>query len=337
MKRGKLKKMMALIAGFAMVCTVITGCSSGGGASDDAGNKEDSQSSADREEKETYTIGFTNRLASDVFLKTLEDKFVAACEADGRFEVVLADANNDSQKQVEQVDNFLVMDVDALVLCPNDQESLVPQIEQANKSGIPVFTFSTQASGGDQVYVGVSNYDCGYCQGEWLRENLPENAKIIYLAGNMGYQISIDRENGLKDGLGDRLAENGGDVEIIAQQEYMYTREEGMTIMEDYIQAYDDFDCVVTVNDQGACGAIEALKAANRLDGVMVCGIDAIDDALNYISSGEMSMTVRQDPDAQAEALYQAICDTFDGKEVEPVIETPVQTITSDNVAEFVK
>ena len=67
MKRGKLKKMMALIAGFAMVCTVITGCSSGGGASDDAGNKEDSQSSADSEEKETYTIGFTNRLASDVF------------------------------------------------------------------------------------------------------------------------------------------------------------------------------------------------------------------------------------------------------------------------------
>ena len=337
-----MKKMVALTAGFAAVCALMAGCSSSGGSSNDSAGDSESQETASTKkdgetEKGTYTIGFTNRLASDVFLKTLEDKFVDACEADGRFEVVLADANNDSQKQVEQVDNFLVMDVDALVLCPNDQESLVPQIEKANQSGIPVFTFSTQASGGDQVYVGVSNYDCGYCQGEWLHENLPENAKIIYLAGNMGYQISIDRENGLKDGLGDRLVENGGDVEIIAQQEYMYTREEGMTIMEDYIQAYDEFDCVVTVNDQGACGAIEALKAANRLDGVMVCGIDAIDDALNYISGGEMSMTVRQDPDAQAEALYQAICDTFDGKEVEAVIETPVQTITSDNVSEFIK
>ncbi|MGI6011285.1 MAG: sugar ABC transporter substrate-binding protein [Ruminococcus sp.] len=332
MKRKTLKKAAAWILSLVMACGIMTGCSSSSGESETGSGSESEESG---EEKETYTIGFTNRLASDVFLKTLEDKFVEACEADGRFEVVLADANNDSQKQVEQVDNFLVMGVDALVLCPNDEASLVPQIEQANAAGIPVFTFSTQAAGGEQTYVGVSNYECGYSQGEWLKENLPENAKMIYLAGNMGYQISSDRQEGLLEGLGDRLADNGGDVEIIAQQEYMYTREEGMTIMEDYIQAYDDFDCVVAVNDQGACGAIEALKAANRLDGVMVCGIDAIDDALTYIKSGEMAMTVRQDPDAQAEALYQAICDTFDGKEVEEVIETPVQTVTAENVDEF--
>lgn len=325
MKQRKFRKLALMLAGAALLCTILAGCAS---SSESQETKEDTG-------KDTYKIGFTNRLASDVFLKTLEDKFVNVCEEDGRFEVVLADANNDSQKQVEQVDNFLVMGVDALVLCPNDQESLVPQIKQANSEDVPVFTFSTQASGGDQVYVGVSNYDCGYCQGEWLYENLPENAKIIYLAGNAGYQISIDREKGLREGLGDRLSENGGDVEIIAQQEYMYTREEGMTIMEDYIQAYDDFDCVVTVNDQGACGVIEALKAANRLEGVMICGIDAIDDALNYISTGEMSMTVRQDPDAQAEALYQAVCDTIEGNEVDDVIETPVQTVTADNVDEF--
>lgn len=331
MKQKLFKKLAAAALSLVMVCTGLTGCSSSGEEKTAENESKESEGG-----EETFTIGFTNRLASDVFLKTLEDKFVEICEADGRFEVVLADANNDSQKQVEQVDNFLVMGVDALVLCPNDEDSLVPQIEQANKAGIPVFTFSTQASGGDQVYVGVSNYECGYSQGEWLKENLPENAKMIYLAGNMGYQISTDRQEGLLEGLGERLVDNGGDVEIIAQQEYMYTREEGMTIMEDYIQAYDEFDCVVAVNDQGACGAIEALKAANRLDGVMVCGIDAIDDALSYISSGEMAMTVRQDPDAQAEALYQAICDTFDGKEVEEVIETPVQTVTADNVDEFI-
>ena len=82
---------------------------------------------------------------------------------------------------MEQVDNFLVMDVDALVLCPNDQESLVPQIEQANKSGIPVFTFSTQASGGDQVYVGVSNYDCGYCQENGCVKTFPKMQKSSIL------------------------------------------------------------------------------------------------------------------------------------------------------------
>ena len=67
MKRGKLKKMMALIAGFCDGVYSDNRLFIWGGASVDARTKEDSQSSADSEEKETYTIGFTNRLASDVF------------------------------------------------------------------------------------------------------------------------------------------------------------------------------------------------------------------------------------------------------------------------------
>ena len=51
-------------------------------------------------------------------LKLLQDKFVGLCEEDGSFEVVLADANNDSQAQIDQVANFMVQEVDALVLCP---------------------------------------------------------------------------------------------------------------------------------------------------------------------------------------------------------------------------
>ena len=56
---------------------------------------------------------FANRLASDTFLKLLQDKFVGLCEEDGSFEVVLADANNDSQAQIDQVANFMVQEVDA--------------------------------------------------------------------------------------------------------------------------------------------------------------------------------------------------------------------------------
>ena len=54
--------------------------------------------------------------------------------------------------------------------------------------------------------------------------------------------------------LGDRLSDNGGDVEILSYQECMYTMNEGMTITEDWIQTFETFDAIVAVNDLSALG-----------------------------------------------------------------------------------
>ena len=318
-----------LLAG--TMAVMLAGCGEGTNGENTA-DKSGSQNSGSGE---TWPIGFANRLASDTFLKLLQDKFVALCEEDGSFEVVLADANNDSQAQIDQVANFMVQEVDALVLCPNDGDSLVPQIKEANEKGIPVFCFSQEASGGDFVMVGISNYDCGLQQGQWCSENLPENAKILYLGGNSGFQTSIDRKEGFLDGIGDRLADNGGDVEILSYQECMYTMDEGMTITEDWIQTFEDFDAIVAVNDLSALGAVQALKAANKLDGVDVIGIDGIADGIKAVSDGEMAMTVYQDPNLQAEALYNALIETREGNMPTEDINVDVITVTAENVADY--
>lgn len=328
------RKMIAwLLAGTMTV--LLAGCGESSGENGDSAAGGSSAAGESAESAETWTIGFANRLASDTFLKLLQDKFVGLCKEDGSFEVVLADANNDSQAQIDQVANFMVQEVDALVLCPNDGESLVPQIEEANKAGIPVFCFSQEASGGDFVMVGISNYDCGLQQGEWCYENLPENAKILYLGGNSGFQSSIDRKEGFLDGLGDRLSDNGGDLEILSYQECMYTMNEGMTITEDWIQTFETFDAIVAVNDLSALGAVQALKAANKLDEAAVIGIDGIDDAMKAVADGEMEMTVYQDPNLQAEALYNALAETRDGNMPTEDINVEVITVTAENVADY--
>lgn len=249
---------------------------------------------------------------------------------DNTLEVMFADANNDSQKQLEQIDNFMVREVDCLVICPNDGDSIIEAVEKANAASIPVICFNMRANGGEFYYVGASNVDCGTLQGEYMAEVLPENAKILYLGGNSGYQISRERREGVLEGLSSRK-----DITILAEQECMYTMDEGMTITEDWIQAFPEFDAIITCNDLTALGAIQALKGADRLDGVMISGLDAIDDALAAVKAGEMTQTIMQNKDGQVQTLYDTIKEIQAGKTPEKDLNVPVLSITKENINEY--
>ena len=49
-------------------------------------------------------------------------------------EMLLAVANNDSNRQFEQVNNFIAKGVDGIVIAPKDAQSVVPIIKAANRA-----------------------------------------------------------------------------------------------------------------------------------------------------------------------------------------------------------
>ena len=82
---------------------------------------------------------------------------------------------------------------------------------------------------------------------------------------------------------------------------------------------------------------LQALKSADRLDDILVLGVDGSDDALASIEKGELSMTALQDAKGQAEAGAKIFADLRDGtdpKDIEDVY-IPFQIVTKDNVAEY--
>ena len=53
-------------------------------------------------------------------------------------EVKISSANDDSRKQIQDIDSLLKQGVDLLVVAPNEAESMTPIIEKAYRSGTPV-------------------------------------------------------------------------------------------------------------------------------------------------------------------------------------------------------
>ena len=92
---------------------------------------------------------------------------------------------------------------------------------------------------------------------------------------------------------------------------------------------------MVAANDQMALGAVQALKSADRLKGVMVSGVDGTPDALKAIQTGEMSQSIFQNAKGQAKAAFEVVEDIKAGKTPPAEKLVPFESITKDNVQKY--
>ena len=93
---------------------------------------------------------------------------------------------------------------------------------------------------------------------------------------------------------------------------------------------------MLVANDQMALGAIQAMKAANRLEGVVICGVDATEDGMQAIKDGEMTGSMLYNGIVQAENAILTLEKIFNGDEIkEKRIISPFELVTADNVDEY--
>ncbi|MCC8107461.1 MAG: sugar ABC transporter substrate-binding protein [Planctomycetes bacterium] len=281
-------------------------------------------------EKEVL-VGYANMADTDVFINKRKESFQALVEKDTNIRVLYTDANNDNNRQLDQIDNFIVQGVDIMLVVPVDYAGVGVGIKKANRAGIPVLCLGIEAEGGKAVFIGSPHKEAGAQQGEFMREHLPENAKVLYLEGYPGYSHTTERWEGFKEACLDKRP----DVTLLASQTGNYERDMGMKVTEDWIQTYQDFDAIIAANDQMALGALQALKTANRLKGVMISGVDGVDDALRAIKNGEMSQSILQNAPAQAKAAYETMKKILAGEQAPDRVIVPFESITKDNVDEY--
>ena len=127
-------------------------------------------------------------------------------------------------------------------------------------------------------------------------------------------------------------------MKVTKEQSGNWYREEGLSIMENWLQSGEQIDVVCANNDEMALGAIQALKNANKLDSVLVGGVDATKDALAAMEAGELEVTVFQDAVGQGGGGIDAAVKLANGETVETdqgVVDIPYQLVTKENMADF--
>lgn len=315
-----MKKYLSMLLAGSMLLAALSGC-----ASPNGGNAEGEGAG------DVFTVAYLNSGDSDVFDKLKKDTFNELVAGDTTIKVINSEANMDPQKQLNQVDDAIMQEVDAMIIVPIDYSGITPGVKKANAAGIPVICLGIESEDGDYTFVGCENRDAGVMQAEYMAEKLPENAKVLYLSGTPGLYHSVQRH----DGFYETMAEKRPDVTLLAEMTGEYTREKAQKVVEDWCQSYPEFDAIVAANDQMALGAVEALKAAGRLDGVLVAGVDATNDAMNKIKAGEMTISIRQSAPALADNCYKTVQKLQKGEDPGKRVVVDFEPVTADNVDEY--
>ena len=110
---------------------------------------------------------------------------------------------------------------------------------------------------------------------------------------------------------------------MIASETGNFTRAEGKTVMEGFLQAYPDIDLVYAHNDDMGLGAIEAIEAAGKVPGkdIKIVTIDGVKDGMTALADGEINYIVECNP-LLGPDLAEIIKTLDGGGTVEPRIVT---------------
>lgn len=273
-------------------------------------------------EAQDYEIGLAVSTLDNPFFVDLADGAEEAAEEHG-VDLTVVDAGDDASTQMSSVEDLVVQGMDLIMINPVDGDAIVPAIEEADMMDIPVITVDRESATEVAVHIASDNVEGGRMAAEYMAEMLDNEGRVIELEGISG--TSAARERG--EGFNEVMDEIDG-IEIIARQPADFSRSDGMSVMEDLLEAHEDIDAVFAHNDEMALGAIEAIDAADLSDEIMVVGFDAIDDALEAIDEGTLSATIAQQPKEMGRLAVENAVQLLDGEEVDEFVPVPLELIT---------
>ena len=284
-------------------------------------------------------MGVTMALFDDVWLTNVRDAMTKWGSTHPDVDLTIVDANNDTAKQVGQVENFLAQGMDAVIVLPVDTAATGPMTKAVVKAGKPLVYVNRQPSNLPKgvVYCGSKSIEAGIMNMEELGKAMGGKGNLVILMGELDNEAAIGRTDGIKKSAKEKFP----DIKITREQTGNWHRAEGKTIMENWLASGQEIDGVASNNDEMALGALQAIKAAGKLGKIPVGGTDGSHDALESMDKGELNNTVFQDPVGQGDeavnAAYLLVKKEPNPKVVDGNIWIPYQKITKENYKSFMK
>lgn len=256
--------------------------------------------------------------------------------------VLEAIADSDSNRQLEQIKNFVTRRVDGIIMVPKDAKTSIPAIKAANEAGIPIVLFNRIADreGVDFVGVQADNFTLAKATVDYMVEKARatgEKHKAMIVLGDMGDLNAIGR----RDGFFAAVEGNEDVIDVVARVPSEWNQEKAQAGVVNALQAHPDISFLFTSSDFLFPSIVSALKSSGKYhkigeEGhVILGGFDGDATAWQMMQDGYLAATGVQDVYFEAEASVQAILDMLDGKDVEPLIRDPGFVIHQSNMEEM--
>lgn len=277
--------------GIALVALLATACSKTSTSTSSAGAGSGGGSGSGGGKKGPYTIGVSVADQKSLFYIAAVDGMRKKAAETGDKLVVLS-ADNNSNQQVNQVNNLVTQHVDALIFIAQDATSALAGTRAANKAGIPVVAVDEKPESGDAklaTYIATDSVKAAEQLCTWLFGQMGSAKDLGILQGVLGGTAEVQRSQGCKQALGKHP-----DIKVVAKQSANWDEGQAYKAAQNMLQANPRISAIFGESDAMGLGAAKA--ARDRGKKIVSVGIDGFPTMIAAIKQGLTQATQAQQP-----------------------------------------
>jgi ribose transport system substrate-binding protein len=280
------------------------------------------------EKRSKGTIGVSVLTLTNPFFKVIGDAITDEMGKHG-YDVIVVSGDQKIDVQRNQVRDFLVRKVSAIVLCPCDSKAIGAVIKEANDQRVPVFTCdiaSLSDEGKIVAHIASDNYNGGKLAAKAMIEALgPAGGKIVILDYKQAESCLL-RVKGFKEVIETHNKENPKSaITIVSELAGDGKEDVGDRAAQDALQATPDLAGIFAINDLSALGAYAALERAKKTAQVKLIGFDGQPEGRQAIKDGKIYADPIQLPEKIGRETARAILRHFRGEQSPPELLIPTE------------
>jgi len=271
--------------------------------------------------------------AHKAITETLKEKNIGVLERN---------AHQDANRQLEQVRDAIAQDVDGIIIIPQDGESAVTIIGEANKAGIPIGVFNRPpADKSNPALVVVADNEA--IAEETVAYMAKAAAKLnrmmtpLILVGDLGDQNSIERMNGFYKAINAQPDIFRKPIEVPTKWDAVTT----LANLEAALQVEPGVDFIFTSSDflypqiKAVLEPLGKWKTIGDPEHVILGGLDGDSMAYKLMKDGYVDATGVQDLFFEADVILEALLEAIEKGQSRPEkwIQDPGFALTQENMA----
>jgi ribose transport system substrate-binding protein len=285
-----------------------------------------------RWEEDKPRIGLAVANLQADFFNQIKQSVTAEASKQG-IEVVVADARGDAATQVNQIEDFVTKQVDAIIYIPAGATAAGVPVRDAREAGIPIIAVDRNPPDAPaDSFIASDSVASAKELGEHVAKLTDGEGQVAILQGQVGTTPENDRNNGFDQAL----QENPG-LQVVAKQPADWDQDKGFNIAQNMLQAHPDISVFFGRADAMALGAAQAVRVANVNHDVTIVGFDGDFAGLEAVRDGVIDATMTQQTQKMGRMAVQSSQRLIAGEPVPKQQLLPAFLTTKKNAAQYLE
>jgi ribose transport system substrate-binding protein len=228
-------------------------------------------------EKKQYFVAFSQCNNAEPYRAAQNELLTRICSRSGDIRLSISDGQQDTSKQIAQIETLILQKPDLLVVAPNERAPLTAVMGKAMAAGIPTICLERDiVEPNYSAYIACDNHAIGKMAGEFIVDQLKARygkprGKIVELKGLLGVEAQINRHGGAHE-----VFAQYPDIKVVHEAVGDWLQSKGRERMLEILRAQPDIDVVYGHNDPMAVGAYLAAQELGREKQIIFVGVDGL-------------------------------------------------------------